>query len=142
MRKAIIAGNWKMNKTPSEGVKLVEELKPLVADADCEVVVCVPATNIWAVGQAIKGSNIKLGAENVHWAESGAFTGEISLNGDILRVGGLKEKLIVAYNKGINIVYIPSANTIDLDELPKEITENIEIISVNNYSEIYTKFFK
>ncbi len=78
MRKAIIAGNWKMNKTPSEGVKLVEELKPLVAEADCEVVVCVPATNIWAVGQAIKGSNIKLGAENVHWAESGAFTGEIS----------------------------------------------------------------
>ena len=78
MRKAIIAGNWKMNKTPSEGVKLVEELKPLVANADCEVVVCVPATNIWAVGQAIKGSNIKLGAENVHWAESGAFTGEIS----------------------------------------------------------------
>ena len=78
MRKAIIAGNWKMNKTPSEGVKLVEELKPLVANADCEVVVCVPATNIYAVGQAIKGSNIKLGAENVHWAESGAFTGEIS----------------------------------------------------------------
>ena len=78
MRKAIIAGNWKMNKTPAEGVKLVEELKPLVANADCEVVVCVPATNIYAVGQAIKGSNIKLGAENVHWAESGAFTGEIS----------------------------------------------------------------
>jgi len=78
MRKAIIAGNWKMNKTPSEGVKLVEELKPLVANADCEVVVCVPATNIYAVGEAIKGSNIKLGAENVHWAESGAFTGEIS----------------------------------------------------------------
>ena len=78
MRKAIIAGNWKMNKTPSEGVKLIEELKPLVADADCDVVVCVPATDIYAVGQALKGSNIKLGAENVHWAESGAFTGEIS----------------------------------------------------------------
>ena len=80
MRKAIIAGNWKMNKTPSEGVKLVEELKPLVANADCEVVVCVPATNIYAVGQAIKGSNIKLGAENVAWADAGAFTGEISAN--------------------------------------------------------------
>ena len=78
MRKAIIAGNWKMNKTPSEGVKLVEELKPLVKDATCDVVVCVPATDIYAVGQAIKGSNIHLGAENVHWAESGAFTGEIS----------------------------------------------------------------
>ena len=54
MRKAIIAGNWKMNKTPSEGVKLVEELKPLVKDATCDVVVCVPATDIYAVGQAIK----------------------------------------------------------------------------------------
>lgn len=78
MRKAIIAGNWKMNKTPAEGVKLVEELKPLVKDATCDVVVCVPATDIYAVGQAIKGTNIHLGAENVHWAESGAFTGEIS----------------------------------------------------------------
>ena len=78
MRKAIIAGNWKMNLTPSQGVKLVEELKPLVADADCDVVVCVPATDIYAVGQALKGSNIKLGAENVHFAESGAYTGEIS----------------------------------------------------------------
>ena len=78
MRKAIIAGNWKMNLTPSQGVKLVEELKPLVKDADCDVVVCVPATDIYAVGEAIKGSNIKLGAENVHFAESGAYTGEIS----------------------------------------------------------------
>ncbi len=78
MRRPIIAGNWKMNKTPSEGVKLVEELIPLVKDADCDVVVCVPATNIYAVGQAIKGTNIKLGAENVHFAESGAYTGEIS----------------------------------------------------------------
>ena len=78
MRKPIIAGNWKMNLTPSQGVKLVNELKPLVADADCDVVVCVPATDIYAVGEALKGSNIKLGAENVHFAESGAFTGEIS----------------------------------------------------------------
>ncbi len=78
MRKAIIAGNWKMNLTPSQGVELVNELKPLVKDADCDVVVCVPATDIDAVGKAIKGSNIKLGAENVHFAESGAYTGEIS----------------------------------------------------------------
>ena len=78
MRKAIIAGNWKMNLTPSQGVALVNELKPLVLDADCDVVVCVPATDIDAVGKAIKGSNIKLGAENVHFAESGAYTGEIS----------------------------------------------------------------
>ena len=78
MRKAIIAGNWKMNLTPSQGVELVNELKPLVKNADCDVVVCVPATDIDAVGKAIKGSNIKLGAENVHFAESGAYTGEIS----------------------------------------------------------------
>lgn len=78
MRKAIIAGNWKMNLTPSQGVALVNELKPLVKDADCDVVVCVPATDIDAVGKAIKGSNIKLGAENVHFADNGAYTGEIS----------------------------------------------------------------
>ena len=78
MRKAIIAGNWKMNLTPSQGVALVNELKPLVKDADCDVVVCVPATHIYQVGEAVKGSNIKLGAENVHFAESGAYTGEIS----------------------------------------------------------------
>lgn len=78
MRKAIIAGNWKMNKTPSEAAALVNKLKPLVADASCDVVVCVPAVDFAAVKAAAAGSNVKLGAENVHWAESGAFTGELS----------------------------------------------------------------
>ncbi len=78
MRKPIIAGNWKMNKTPVEGASLVNELKPLVQDAECDVVVCVPATDIYAVSEAVKGSNIHLGAQNVHFAESGAYTGEIS----------------------------------------------------------------
>ena len=78
MRKAIIAGNWKMNKTPPEAKTLVNELKPLVAGADCDVVVCVPAVDIPAVIEAAAGSNIKVGAENVHFAESGAYTGEIS----------------------------------------------------------------
>ena len=78
MRKPIIAGNWKMNKTPAQGAELVNELKPLVKDADCDVVVCVPATDIYAVAQAVNGSNIHLGAQNVHFAESGAYTGEIS----------------------------------------------------------------
>ncbi|MBP5372802.1 MAG: triose-phosphate isomerase [Clostridia bacterium] len=78
MRKPIIAGNWKMNKTPAEGVKLVEELIPLVKGAACDVVVCVPATDLCAVGKAIKGTNVKLGAQNVHFEKSGAFTGEIS----------------------------------------------------------------
>ncbi len=78
MRKPIIAGNWKMNNTAEEGVALVKALKPLVADAKCEVVVCVPAIDIPAVKKAIHGSKIKLGAQNVHFAEKGAYTGEIS----------------------------------------------------------------
>ena len=78
MRRPIIAGNWKMNLTPSKGVELVNKLIPLVKNANCDVVVCVPATNLYAVGQVLKGSNVKLGAENVHFAESGAYTGEIS----------------------------------------------------------------
>lgn len=80
MRKPIIAGNWKMNMTPSEARALVEELKPLVRDAECEVVVCPPYVDLSAVSELIKGSNIRLGAQNIHWAEKGAFTGEISAN--------------------------------------------------------------
>ncbi|MGN0820025.1 MAG: triose-phosphate isomerase [Christensenellaceae bacterium] len=78
MRVPVVAGNWKMNKTAREAVELIEEIKPLVKDAECEVVVCVPATDIYHVSQAIAGSNIKLGAQNVHAEASGAFTGEIS----------------------------------------------------------------
>ena len=78
MRKPIIAGNWKMNKTAAQAVALINDLKPLVAKSKPEVVVCVPYTDLWAVADAIKGSKIKLGAENVAWADSGAFTGEIS----------------------------------------------------------------
>ncbi len=78
LRKAVIAGNWKMNKTPAETTALIEEIKPLVADADCDVVVCVPYIDLFAALEATKGSNIKVGAENCHWASSGAFTGEIS----------------------------------------------------------------
>jgi len=78
-RKLIIAGNWKMNKTAAEGRELVNALKPLVAGySDCDVVVCPPFTTIAAVVEAAKGSNIKVGAQNIHWAENGAFTGEIS----------------------------------------------------------------
>ena len=92
MRKAIIAGNWKMNKTPAEAVALVNELKPLVKDATCDVVVCVPAVNFCAVKEAIEGSNIHLGAENVHWAPSGAFTGELSA--DMLVAAGVEYVII------------------------------------------------
>ena len=78
LRKAVIAGNWKMNKTPAEAKALIEEMKPLVADADCEVVLCVPFIDIPAAVEAAAGSNIKIGAENVHFKASGAYTGEIS----------------------------------------------------------------
>ncbi|MCI6812187.1 MAG: triose-phosphate isomerase [Lachnospiraceae bacterium] len=77
-RKKIVAGNWKMNMTPSEAVKLVEELKPLVASDDVEVVYCVPAIDIIPVAEAVKGSNVAIGAQNMHFEEKGAFTGEIS----------------------------------------------------------------
>ena len=78
MRKTVIAGNWKMNKTPSEAKALLEEMIPLVKDAKCEVVACVPYVDLATALEATKDTNIKIGAENCHWAESGAFTGEIS----------------------------------------------------------------
>ena len=77
-RKKIIAGNWKMNKTPSEAKALIEELKPLVANEDVDVVFCVPAIDIIPVAEAVKGTNIQVGAENMYFEESGAYTGEIS----------------------------------------------------------------
>ncbi|HWQ57565.1 MAG TPA: triose-phosphate isomerase [Clostridia bacterium] len=89
MRKPIIAGNWKMNMTPSECAKLIAELRPLVENATCDVVVCPPFIDLAAAKEALAGSNIRLGAQNVHWADKGAFTGEVS-------VGMLKE-LGVAY---------------------------------------------
>ena len=77
-RRKIVAGNWKMNKTPSEAVALVEELKPLVASDDVDVVFCVPAIDIIPVAEAVKGTNIQVGAENMYFEEKGAYTGEIS----------------------------------------------------------------
>ena len=78
MRKPIIAGNWKMNMTPDEAKELVSALIPLVKDAQCDVVVCPPYVDLCCVAKLIEGTNIQLGAQNVHWAEKGAFTGEIS----------------------------------------------------------------
>lgn len=78
MRKAIIAGNWKMHNTIEEAVNLVEELKPLVKDAKCDVVVCPTFVCLDAVVKAAKGSNIKVGAQNMYFEEKGAFTGEVA----------------------------------------------------------------
>ena len=79
-RKKIIAGNWKMNKTPSEAVALVNELKDLVKNDEVDVVYCVPAIDIVPVVEATKGTNVEVGAENMYFEESGAYTGEISPN--------------------------------------------------------------
>ena len=92
MRKPIIAGNWKMNKTPEEAVQLVKELIPLVADAPCDVVVCPPAVCLADVKSAIEGTNVKLGAQNVHFAEKGAYTGELSC--DMLKAVGCEYVII------------------------------------------------
>ena len=79
-RRKIIAGNWKMNMTPSKAVELVNTLKPLVANDDVDVVFCVPAIDIIPAMEAAKGSNINIGAENMYYEESGAYTGEIAPN--------------------------------------------------------------
>lgn len=80
MRRKIIAGNWKMNKTPSETVALLNELKPLVATKDADVVFCVPAVSLIPAIEAVKGTDIAIGAENMYYEESGAYTGEIAPN--------------------------------------------------------------
>ncbi len=78
MRRKIIAGNWKMNKTPAEAVALINELKPLVVTEDADVVFCVPSVSLTTALEAAKGTNIAIGAQNMYYEESGAYTGEIS----------------------------------------------------------------
>ena len=92
VRRAVIAGNWKMNNTPAQTTALINEMKPLVAGADCDVVLCVPFVDIAAAVEAAKGSNIKIGAENVHFKASGAYTGEISA--DMLVASGVEYVVI------------------------------------------------
>ncbi len=92
MRRRIIAGNWKMNKTPSEAVALVKELEGLVNNPDVDVVYCVPAIDIVPVVEATAGSNVAVGAENMYIEDKGAFTGEISA--DMLIDAGVKYVII------------------------------------------------
>mgnify|MGYP002771826742 FL=1 len=91
-RKKIIAGNWKMNKTPSEAIELVKELKPLVADSDVDVVFCVPSIDIMPVKNELEGSNIYIGAENMFYEEKGAYTGELSA--DMLTDAGVTHVIL------------------------------------------------
>lgn len=92
LRKAVIAGNWKMNKTPVQAKELIEGIKPLVKDANCDVVVCVPYIDLSTALEATKGTNIGVGAENCHWEKSGAYTGEISA--DMLAAIGVQYVII------------------------------------------------
>lgn len=92
LRKAVIAGNWKMNKNRQEAATLIGELKEKVAGAGCDVVICVPYTNLETALSNTNGSNIKVGAENCHWAKSGAFTGEVSA--DMLAEMGVQYVII------------------------------------------------
>jgi len=92
MRKPIIAGNWKMNMTPAEAEQLVVELIPLVKEAKCDVVVCPPYVDLALVGKLLVGTDIKLGAQNIHWAPKGAFTGEISA--DMLLAMGVSYAIV------------------------------------------------
>ncbi len=96
MRKPIIAGNWKMNNTIASGSALIKELIPLVKDAECEVAICVPYTLLPAANELVKGTNIHLGAENVSYAEKGAYTGEISA--EMLKEVGV-EYVIVGHSE-------------------------------------------
>jgi triosephosphate isomerase len=92
MRRKLIAGNWKMNMTPSQAVKLVDDLKPLVANKEADVLFCVPAIDIVPVVNAVKGTDIAVGAENLYYEEKGAFTGEISA--EMLVDAGVKYVII------------------------------------------------
>ena len=78
MRKKVIAGNWKMNKLPNEAIAFFEELMPLVKDTKNDVIICVPFTDLFYGLLTTQGTNIKIGAQNMHWEEQGAYTGEVS----------------------------------------------------------------
>lgn len=92
LRRAIVAGNWKMNKNRKEAAELIEALKPIAADKTCGVIICVPYTNLETALRLTEGTNIEVGAENVHFAKSGAYTGEVSA--DMLTEMGVKYVIV------------------------------------------------
>ena len=92
MRRKVIAGNWKMNMLPNEAMAFIEGLAPLVKDSDAEVVLCVPYTDLFYSLLTAQGTNIKIGAQNMHWEESGAYTGEVS--GKMLKSIGVEYVII------------------------------------------------
>lgn len=92
MRRKVIAGNWKMNMLPDETIKFIDEIAPLVKDTENEVILCVPYTDLFYALLTAQNTNIKIGAQNMHWEEKGAFTGEVS--GKMLKVIGVKYVII------------------------------------------------
>lgn len=92
MRRKVIAGNWKMNKLPNEAMKFIEELAPLVKDTENEVILCVPYTDLFYSLLHVQDTNIKIGAQNMHYEESGAYTGEVS--GEMLKSIGVEYVII------------------------------------------------
>ncbi len=140
-RKICIAGNWKMNKTPAEAKEFLEELISKVKDSACDVVCCVPFVDLDAAIQATKGSNIKIGAQNCHWEENGAYTGEISAQ--MLKETGAQYVIVghserrayfgdtddtvnkrakAALEKGLNVIICVGE---DLEQREKGITEDL-----------------
>ena len=92
MRRKVIAGNWKMNMLPNEAMNFIEQLAPMVKDSKHEVILCVPYTDLFYALLNVQGTNIKIGAQNMHWEESGAYTGEIS--GQMLKSIGVEYVII------------------------------------------------
>ena len=92
MRRKVIAGDWKMNMLPNEAISFIEELTPLVKDTKNEVILCVPYTDLFYALLNVQGTNIKIGAQNMHWEEKGAYTGEVS--GQMLRSIGVEYVII------------------------------------------------
>lgn len=97
MRKKVIAGNWKMNMLPDEAIRFIEELIPLVKDSENEVILCVPYTDLFYALMNVQDTNIKIGAQNMHFEESGAYTGEIS--GKMLKSIGVEYVIIRTLRK-------------------------------------------
>lgn len=140
-RKICIAGNWKMNKTPAQAKKFLEELIPKVTNSACDVVCCVPFVDLDAAIESTKDSNIKIGAQNCHWEESGAYTGEISAQ--MLKETGVQYVIIghserrayfgdtddtvnkrakAALKEGLNVIICVGE---DLEQREKGITEDL-----------------
>ena len=92
MRKKVIAGNWKMNMLPNEAISFIEQITPLIKDTKNEVILCVPYTDLFYSLLTAQNTNIKIGAQNMHWEEKGAYTGEVS--GQMLKSVGVEYVII------------------------------------------------